>query len=300
MSIVLPKREQINKLYPVDAVATLKNPTTGGSYAATYAQLVASTANDYVLTGIYLLAVFTESAASFSGAIPFEFKVAIGGSSSEVDIASGGGAVGVQYTFATGSVAQLGTATFHRLPAYYVPAGTRLSYNTTTSATHSLFMSAYISGYEVSSGYPLPRPFDNMEAINSYLRGMRAPTGITVPNPGWNTISTGSPSWTYGSTVEMIASASTDIIITHVLSTIVDSISVTTHAHIEVGIGAAGSEVWKSVVGAPGAPGMPGPGGGQLELDKPLYVKAGERVACRAKGTASKTFTVALNYIILK
>lgn len=300
MSVILPKRGNIEKVYPFDTSAHSKSTGATGAFGA-YTQIVASTTADFVCTGVYTNVVFSEAAASVSGAVPYQMQIATGVAASEVPFGSLGGAAGVQYGH-NASNAQLGMAQLHRIPPTLIPAGSRLSCRAMALAIHLLLVGIYVVGYEPTRGFALPRPWgiddDNLEY---YQRAMKTAGSELAPSGSFTAISShATVAWSYGTTVEYIASAATDILVTAVLTNIVTPVSVSTHEVIEIGIGASGSEVWSALVALPCFVNTPGPGGGELELPRPLYVKQGERVACRMKGTQTKTIDVALIYTILQ
>lgn len=303
MSVVLPKREIKEKVYPFDATAVNQIMGTAGNKSG-YSQVVASTTNEFLLCGVHALSVFNAPGSSFSGAVPFQADISTGAAASEVVKAQVGGAAGIQFIddVAATAAAQIGFASLYRTAPILIPASTRIAVRSVTSATVGLFIGFYVVGYEAVSGFSLPKPFPrDILAYESYLRGMRT-DGQSVNTDGtWTSVTSAGTNWVFGTTVQLIAATTEDILIKGLVSNIVDGISLGTHAVVEIGVGSAGNEIWMSVCPLPGRTSMPGPGAGYCELLRPLYVKAGERVACRAKSSPNnKTWTVQLVYDNLK
>lgn len=305
MSIVLPKSSTREVIVPIDTTAQASVPGTSGTWGS-YVTFTTTNMNEFVLHGLYYHCVFTESLADFSGALPEQIELALGGAGSEVPLVKVGLQYGIQFGTGTGGFAQIGAAGLLRVAPVIIPSGSTVRIRSVTGNAHSLNQRVFMVGYKSSQGFPLIRPND-MDFYEHWLRGTKTSVVDATdaePDGAYTTIATpAGTAWaSYGTTVEMIASAPTDLLITQMIVTIVNAISINTTAGIEIGIGSSGNEDWEngSLIGAPGAASMPGPGGGFYPLLRPLWVRKGQRVACRAKGTASKTFTIALVYDSLK
>lgn len=302
MSIVLPKSIGTERIYPNNTTAAARLIGTAGTQS-TWTQIVAGTAvtSDIVMMGGYALTVFSESAASFSGDLPWQIEYGTGGVGSEVPIAAIGGQLGIQFTFATGAAGQIGMASLYRFDPVYVGSNSRLAARAIGFGSHSVLTGHYMVGYEPGVvGYPLPRPWGKIEDYNTMLRGVKSASGTSIPAGTYVTVTTPGTAFVYSASTEIISAAASDLLITSVTSSIVSAISLATHAIVDIGVGANGAEEWRASVGLPGIVGIPGPGGGDIELVRPLHVRKDERVAVRVKGTLNKSWNLSLIATALK
>ncbi len=292
---LLLKRDVIETVIPSAGVAITRVSGTAGAWSA-YGELI-SAANltyDFILCGAYLYERLYSASSGLSQVV-CTYQVATGAAGAEVPIAEDRTIMVLfELTVGDGMTAYQGS-TFD-FPPQLIPAGTRLSFRSSSNTATVQRGSMYLVGYKATDwGLPLSYLADNI----AFMKGLRAQAkgAVCYPAQGVTTVTTGNPSWTNGNPVEFIASATSPTLITHVAGRGSES---SLCVHPSVCIGAAGSEVAHSLVALPNAGAQLGPLG-LSALMRPLFVRAGERVSVMTRGsTASKDVGISLRVSELK
>lgn len=298
MNLTLPKRNILEKVYPRDAVAISQNSGVSGSYS-TWVQVVAATTGEFTLCGSVLVYHFNEATANFTDDVFLHQQIGIGAAASEIPIGQIVTASSIAYTDQNPSSADISFCFYYPIQPVVIPSGTRLAIRHASSSTHLIITGTYLIGYDTTDGYPLPKYFDT----ERYIRGIDLNIGTRLtslstrsfayPDASSTTVTAGGSTWTVGSWVEFIASASNDILITGLTNNTTGS--TTRHAVAEIGIGASGFEEAVAAVALPGIAGRLGPSPGLKRLVRPLYVRKGERVVVRLKGSSA---SMAINIVL--
>jgi len=302
----LAKRDIIEAIIPIDAVAITRISGVGGAWSSYAILITAANMNTYfpggfILCGAYVHEAFTLAGGDGIQAGFLNLEVASGAAGGEVPIAESHGMLELAPGMNDSITGMTGRT--HWFEPILVPTNTRLAYRVSTPAAKAVNASAYLFGYDARYfGQPL-KAVDELR----YIRGLCSPTkGATVfPNLGGTAVTTHpTTAWLYGTAVAFdldIAGGGT-VAVTPLLITGLASYAVTISNRVQakIGIGAAGSEQWMSKVGLALAVGYPGPLM-DAYLPRPLYVKTGEAVSVQIAGSIANTVTnIALKGFALK
>ncbi len=290
----LPKRDISEVIIPPGAVSIGQNPGVSGAWSA-YSQIIAAASLTYpfVLCGAYVILAFVlTNQGTLAGQL--NLQIATGAASSEVPIAEGHGGL-LLAPGGTGQTVSAMTGFTVFFQPQLIPASTRIAMRSSTTSSVTTPISVYLFGYDARSFAPA---LNHREALR-YIQGLKPQTqgSYTWPSPGATAVTGGNPAWAYGAAVQYIASAASPLFITGLFGS---ALLAAIRAQVKIGIGAAGSEQWMSMVGLPNTASTAGPFC-DCWLPRPLLVKAGEAVSiAAATSTASQAINIALKGFALK
>jgi hypothetical protein len=264
----------LESFYPRNANA-VSVTTSGAAWSwSAYVQIVASTSAAFIPHELQL-AVYPEPKSNAFMRVFFEIELARGASGSEVAIATLSGAFVSQVSDYAGGSTILGTGFTLPLDPDLIVSGSRLAIRARLSiadTTATMNARAYLAGYDGAAPAG-----DRAYPLDEHLAGAHNAVTKVAPSGGTTTVTAGA-SWSPGSWVEFIASASGPLLLLGVTSG--DSASLLQQGHyVELGIGASGSETVHARLAVPGRGFL---NGGCQVLRRPVHVLAGERVALRA------------------
>jgi hypothetical protein len=251
----------------------------------TIVQAIASTATDFVPTGIIASFYITTTATSVSGAM-FEFEIMTGAGGSEVTYAHFSESF-VAYQTISGASAIIKAYKTFPCSTQLIPAGTRISLKVLSNVTSGAYLgkvSFVFTGYD---GGAVPAMFP-MYSRRAHLAGIHNSQVKGTPTGSYLTVTSGTYS-TYGTYVEVIASATSDLL---VLGVVIQATSNTSGSAVCFGLstGASPNEVMRAVLPFSSA----GVGwlcnSGYASLITPFVVKAGERLAIASAGSGSAIY----------
>lgn len=256
--------------------------TSGDAWAWTaYSTVQAATSEGFVPHELNL-AIQVYGKVATAMAVWIEYELATGAADSEVNFFRYTDVV-ANYTMFPGEDTANLLAFGRTLPVgpKEIPAGTRLSQRIRISAAYAdmeIRVWAYLGGY-AGGGIPLTyTPY----VLRPYLAGVnRAKSDISVAGDSYALMKpTAFPN--YGTWVQVIDPAPSDLII-YGLAQRQDSLTAGAGSfYVQIGTGAAGSEVPRRVMGIPRATSYQGVG--MFKMRYPVFVKKGERVAIRGTG----------------
>lgn len=272
------KRDIPEEIIPNDASAKTLNSGTSGSWSA-WGQIAASTSMPFVLCGVYTMEIFQLTTQGTQSGV-LSLQIGTGGAGAEQVVGEGHGGLLLAPGGTSQAVTGLKGQTMFFEPIL-IPSGTRLSVRATNTTTVAVLLGIYLFGYDASK-FGLPLSYVREER---YVKGLCAPAqgAVCYPSGSLTPVTSGAGVFVYGSWTQFIASASRPTLITGLVGA-----TTTLHRSFQakIGIGAAGSEVAMSKLGLPGRLGIPGPLC-DAYLPRPLFVKAGERVAVQIAAAAS-------------
>jgi len=282
---LLPKRDIIEQIVPDDA--TSPSWGAGGSWAfGSWIQIIASIANDFVLTQVQLYEVATFTSGPLLALLQMEIGVGAAASESAIaTIASGlGGA-----SDGTTENKTLFTNKTHFVAPTFIAAGSRVAQRAATNLTGGVVGGIKLVGYDARDFETLRRQPRNERFLRSYLTTSQ---GADVdPTLGVNTVSSAASAWGLGSWVEFVATASKPRLVKGVIAS---TTSASVHPTFEIGTGAGGSEITRGRVPLTGRAGLP-PAPGVAYFYRPVLVKPGERIAVRVKDNSG----AAISYSVM-
>ncbi|OGI17728.1 MAG: hypothetical protein A2Z52_00895 [Candidatus Moranbacteria bacterium RBG_19FT_COMBO_42_6] len=299
---LLPRRDtNIEIIIPVNTTSAL--PTAGVSWAwGNWLQIIAAASLTYpfLLCGVEVLAGMIATGGTSNVNDIYEGQIGIGDAASEVPIASFGDSFSLSNPSPNTATIYLANSKTHLLEPIIIPASTRIAVRLTQSLASNLYgFGIHIIGYNWSTFSPPVYPQIARDKYNRFIKGTMTDYPQILPSAAPVTVTSGTPAWAYGSWAEMIASASDDTLIMGINYGNPSTFS-SRGFQAYIGIGAAGSEVTMAKIGAPAKTIFPSAIGDQW-LPRPLYVKAGERVAISiASGFASLTWGIQLKAYELK
>jgi len=297
----LAKRDIIEQIIPSDATSIGVVSGVSGAWSA-YTELItaANLTYPFILCGVYVYEYFLLKVVDGLQYGLMNIQVNQGAAGHEGDagnlLAEGHGLM-MFYpgTTATDNIQGYTGRTIFFEPIL-IPANTRISFRTSCSAAKAMRNGFYLFGYNATS---FANPTQYIKELR-YIRGLCPPSqGSQVwPSPGLTTVITdATTSWVYGSPVQFIASAANPILITGIVGL---NTTANNPIQAQIGIGAAGSEIWMSKVGMPGFSTSAAPLG-DCYLARPLFVKTGEAVSVKIAGTQhSNSLGMALKGFNLK
>ena len=288
---LLLKRDVVEQLYPADTVGITRTSGVSGAWSA-YGELVDALPNDFILCGAYVYSQLTITTEGSQVAM-FSIRVARGAAGSEAPLFEGQGALGISPGGTAQTIQAISGLTIFCQPQL-VPAGTCLAYAASTNVAVAVKVCIYVFGYNAAEW---AAPISHLRDWSLFIKGLMSQTqGTKLYN---QTVVSGSPTWTYGTPVEYIASAAAPLLILGA-AVAPGTIGAGENAKFQVCLGGSGSEVGHSKFGAPAASSQLSPLA-VCELARPLYVQAGERISVKAeaKGT-TKNFLVGLRVYELK
>lgn len=284
-------RDQLCLMYPRDASASALTISDATPWTwESYAQIVASTSEDFVPTHAFItyrVTMLTSTQQSFT----VEYEIAIGAATSEAPFASfifqsekfiQNPGVGTQAIAAVGVTGRIGPT--------LIPSGTRIAHRGRISLADSdanTIVGVYLAGYQ---GGKIPS-FYSPYSHRAHLMGIHKAQSKNTPSGSSLAITESSFASGYGAWAEVIASADSDLLITGISKSLA-TIAGKSH-YFEIGVGAATSEV---PIGRMGIPGVIVANSNQQWFPYPLFVKKGERVAIRSKSTDTIATQVNVNY----
>lgn len=242
-----------------------------------YAQITAGLAYDFLCMGatpsLFLAVIPPAPLFTFF----LQFEIATGAAGSEVARAYGqiGGMAHNPSPNTEGSI----WANTRETPfqPFVIPAGTRIAARAAFSVTYSPFFALFLYGFNDSTFPASPTSIN----YNDYWHGDLGLTPETMLTPQLSslTVTSGAASWTWGSWVQVWASAAADTLIRGVIA----GLSTAGQTQIQLGIGPAGSEVPFDTLAWGAHPLLTtGPLTGYVRLARPLQINIGERLAVRA------------------
>jgi hypothetical protein len=296
---LLAKRDILETIIPSGAAATTKAAGVSGAWS-TYSQIITAAnlatlcPGGFILCGAYVQEYFACKASDGGQVAQWNLQVATGASTFEVPIAEGSNTLVASPSDATGDVALLGGRTLFFEPVL-IPASTRLAYRATTTSARAVLFGLYLFGYDARYFAQPLRAVDELR----YIRGLSslAVGTLTYPSPGVTNVTTAGSNWggNYGAAVQFIASAASPLLVVGMSG----GSSAGHSMQAQIGIGAAGSEQWMSMVGLPDYIAAVGSVFDSY-LARPLYAKTGEAVSVRVTGIANHTTGVSLKVLALK
>lgn len=299
MKALIPKAAQpLEIVVPTNAAA--KTPNIGNSFSfGVYAQIHAGLGYDYVIHDVVIDYIFAIPSDTAAFSVTFQWQLAKGAAASEVPIANGLRSFFVLNAADAGQPNALGGTTEHLfIEPVLVPAGTRLAIQVGVDhATNDIIQAGiYLVGYDAAD-YPAVAQFrkDNYDRTARYMRGGSGQTlgynmqplsaEVAVVTGGSYTPSNGS--WT-----QIIASLPYDVLIMGFNNRTDD---VWQDAQLELGIGAAASEIAVARTGMPTRIGF-GNTSGYHQFIRPVFARKGDRISVRA-GTRSATKDLGITLI---
>lgn len=277
------KRDVVEIVFPAATYGASVTP--GNSWAnSAYVQVVSAAAmtTNMLLTGLVVYELINTTATAVTEA--FEVDVAVGAAGAEVVVATVGAAIGYLASGTTDTKTILKSETLPIMPTR-LDTGVRVAVRARKSGTNTLALSCSIIGYPAAS-YP---PITSRPDPAQYLQAMEKRGGaVTYPGAGLTTLTLAGSVWTFGAWAEVVASAAAEMLITGYAG---GDLTTGLIVHMEIGTGAAGSEVSRGLGVLPGRGALPGPGFGYHSLQRPIYVKPGERIAIRGKGQPANSTT---------
>lgn len=283
--------------YPRNAAPTASTPSSGTPWTWTaYTQVVASTSADFVASGVDIKFKCTINTGGNTGSIAYsgniEVALAIGPAGSEVDFAviseAFEGSISNPATSAPFSASVAGWGRHIPIAPKLIPAGSRIAIRTRSSleanATPGGFpgVSLYITGYDGGAA-PAEVPTYTLRGNQT---GIQKGASKVAPSGSVLTVTAGNAA--FGSWYEIIASAASELLLQGVSLASTDGITSSHAAILEVGTGAAGSEVTRARIWIPGMNVSPQAyAAGTFLMPRPLLIKPGERIAVRAYGFAA-------------
>lgn len=268
-------------LIPDLALVPLHTCGTSWNWGAPWVQLIAATAENLVLFGAHHRSsrIYTATPAPVVGYI--ETQLAVGAAGFEIPFAS------------IGLVATLWVVVGNPNPvlghvqqdnAYGpvgIPAGSRLAFRSRTNHFQSFDVGVVPYGYPAASFPAIERILDTLTFYQGGYTG--ADGSLTVPTNTYASLQAGAPAWTWGAWVEVLPSAAHDILLSEIDFA---QGGFSNGAQIQIGVGAAGSEVpIEQVTAVSIHPLSMFPSGTASIYFAP--VSAGERVALRAASNAA-------------
>lgn len=275
MTVLLgPKRDVVEVCYPNNDNGTGTTPGLSWAWSA-WNQITASLASDLILTAIAVYKLISATGSPVTGLI--QIQIGTGAAGAETTVAEF--TTGIGYTSSNTVETKsmfIGEVLFCN--PIRIDAGTRVAVrSSTSSAAAGIGCNVKLYGYPVSSFGQIHRP----ESVPSLTVTEKAGGSVVQPNAAVTTVATGTPLWTYGAWVQVIASAACELVVTGVAT---GGTTVSGGFDLEIGTGAAGSEISRSLVPVVGRTFLPGPGWGFWRVARPLYIKPGEAVSVRARG----------------
>lgn len=269
-----PKRDIVEICFPNNDNGVATTPGNSWTYSA-WAQLTASLATDLILTGVYVYKLISATATPIVEKV--QLSIGTGGAGSETTIAVVTTAIGYTSSAAVETKSII-IGEFLPIMPTRIDSGTRVAIRSTKSGTGAFGLNVKIVGYPANSFPPILQP----PTPEQWLSTMEKAGGSTVqPSAGVVTLQTGGTLWTYGAWTQIVASAAADLIITGITA---GDVVVSGGFDMEIGTGAASSEVSHGLLCVVGRTFFPGPGNGYWALSRPIFVKAGERIAGRIRG----------------
>lgn len=248
--------------------ATGTTITAGGAawLAGAWTEMIASTSGDIAISDLHMQTV------SVGGSIDYEMEIGVGGAGAEVTKWKGRW---------IGNNASAGDYNFILRPAVNVASGQRVSLRFNDS-------SASAANVRVNLTHITAQDFDQ----RTDLIGAAYPPTST----GSVSVTPNASAWVDSSWTQLTATTAHDILLTSLVFRAAGTVP--REIEVDLGTGAAASEVvattFRTHVGAIGDSYV-----AQLPLTYPLYIRAGNRLAVRMRGsgTATTAYTFAVNYL---
>ena len=274
MPDLLAKRDTPEVCYPNNDNGSGTTPGLSWAWSG-WNQITASLAADLILTNLGVYTLISATASPMTGLINIE--IGIGAAGSEVPIARAVTAIGYTSSGSTETKSIIKGETLDVFPVR-INAGSRVAVRSTTSqAAAGIGCNVKLIGHPPGS-YDPGAPLDAQAWLNArnVLGGSTAEPSLAVA-----TVTTGGSLWAFGNWAQVITSAAAPLLVAGVAS---GGAIVSGGLDVEIGTGAAASEVTRALVPIVGRTFLPGPGWGYYRLARPLLVEPGERIAVRARG----------------
>lgn len=290
----LAKRDIIETIIPINAISKIILAGTSGAWSPTGWVNIITSSNltfPFILCGAYVYEVMLVAGADGVQAATTTLLLSKGtpGHEDDAGMYIGEGVAGLTITPGATETVKATSATTMFFEPILIPKSTYISINASSSSAKGCSLGVYLFGYDARY---FANPIEYVKELR-YIRGLTAAgQGSQVwPSPGvTNVAPNASTFWTYGTPVQFIASAPNPILITGLFGT---AGTANQYAQAQIGVGAAGSEVWMSQVGLPCYTSQSGPCG-DCWLPRPLFVKTGEAVSVQLEANKNNTYPVGI------
>lgn len=253
-------------IVPVDAAAV--SVVSGADAWSAWVQVTAGLGADFILT--HILAVSVAGTVYMNGQI----EVGVGAAGSEVAVAESEWSTTLQAVSGAGGVSR----DPRRVQYYRIPAGTRIAvraYGRSGSNT----VVVYLQGY--SGAGPTVQSLATLQ--QGYVNGTVTLASLNMPETGGLVVSS-FVAWAWTAWVQATAAAPARMLVYGFDSGLPGAAFYSADGGlIQLGVGAAGSEVVRGAAGYCR-------GSSPMVLGHPVLVEAGERIAVRAKSAAAFDF----------
>lgn len=265
------------KLYPALAAPVSASTQNVAAWTFTaYTQVVAAVAADFFPAMAYLR-IQGIPQASGAAHMFFEVEIATGAAGSEVLHSRFSNVVIAAITnFNANDSLTFGFSV--PLGPTLIPSGTRVAFRIRCSVSGSTV--GFVVAHLYAGGYESLAPdSDPTYPLDEHLRGANSPGLLATPTG--STLSVPRASFPdYAAWTEVWAAAAADSLVWGLAANLQSGVT-NTGRHVQLGIGAAGSEVAYELIGVPVAVAV---GAGLYFLRRPLLVLSGERLALRSSG----------------